>query len=103
MQGDAGLVFFGGGAGDVLGAGRVAMPVIIVFHVVDAFAGDGVGDYGDGRLHDGLGHFAGIGDGLEVVAVDFDDVPAESGEFGGHIAERHHIFGSAIDLNIVAV
>src|SRR5256885_383897 len=57
---------------------RRAVPVEVIFHEIDALAGYGMGDDHHRLLYDGLSHLAGVDDGLNVVTVDFQHVPAES-------------------------
>ena len=69
MQGDARLVFAGWGTGDVLSAGRVAVPVVVVLHVGHTLAGDGMGDDGDWGFGDGAGFFDSVREGLFAIDV----------------------------------
>jgi len=83
--------------------GGFAVPFVFAFEFDDAFAGDGMGDDERGLFVNGFGLLHGGDDFLEVVAVNFQNVPAEGFPFGVQAFKGHDIFGEAVDLNIVAV
>lgn len=103
MQRNLSLVGFLGGAGHVLQAGWDAVPMVIVFHEVDALAWNSMSDNHGGRLCNGLAKVAGADDGVHIVAVNFNDVPTEGRPFLSQVTQWHNSFGIAVNLNIIAV
>ncbi len=75
----------------------------VVLHKVDAFARNGVGDDDHRFFNDGFGHIHGVNNRFNVVTVNLQHVPVKRFPFVAQVVERHHHFGGAVNLNIIAV
>ena len=66
------------------------MPVVVPLHEGDALPLDGVGDDAGRAPFRPLHLFHGGDQGVEIVAVDFQDMPAKGAPLFGHLGERIH-------------
>ena len=79
------------------------MPGHGVFHEGHAFALDGLGDDGRRFPFQGLGLGQSRFDGVVIVAVDVQDIPAEGPELVGNRHDVHDFFIGPVDLQAVVV
>ena len=80
-----------------------AVPAGLILHERNALALHGVGDDHGGIAVMRGGGFERAEDFVEIVAVDFDHVPAERGVFRGERLDVHDVFDPAVDLQAIAV
>ena len=79
------------------------MPEQFIFHKTDAFAFYGIGD-NDGRLlFFRLGGFECGKQFLVIVAVRFDDIPAECFELIAERSEIKHLFDRSETLDLIVI
>src|SRR5581483_1442406 len=82
---------------------RYAVPMEITLHKRHALARNSPGDNNRRAVKHGLGPADRFDNGRKIMAVYFLDMPAETFEFMRQRFERHHVFGIAVDLDIIAV
>ena len=82
---------------------RFAMPVIIIFKLFDAFAGNRASEDDGWFFKNSLCQIDGVNDFRNIVAVNLLHVPIKCAPLIGERFKRHDVFGIAIDLDVVAV
>src|SRR3989344_2102645 len=80
-----------------------AVPFKFFLHKIHAFARNGVADENRWFFKHGLGFVTCVNDLADIVTIYFDHVPTECFVFFPKRIQGHHIFGEAVDLNIIAV
>src|SRR3972149_3684318 len=80
-----------------------AMPMKIVFHEIYTLTRYGPGQNHHRLIHNCFGHMVGFNNCLNIIAVNFHDVPAKGFPFSVQVLQRHNCFGGAINLDVVTI